>query len=98
MEVEIAWDDKAVLSIHKILNHIADDSPANAGKIVRAIEQTLEKIKKHPLIYPEDKYRKTKDKSYRAFELYRIRVSYKVETTRVLVVRCRHTKQKPLYY
>jgi plasmid stabilization system protein ParE len=98
MEVKVVWSKSALASIHKILDYIFEDSPANAGKVATDIENVFQKIILQPLIFPPDKYRKSHDHSFRAFEMHRIRISYKVEPDKILVVRCRHTKQKPLYY
>jgi plasmid stabilization system protein ParE len=98
MEVKVIWAKTALIAINKILDYISEDSPANAGKVATDIENVFKKIIDQPFVFPPDKYRKSKDNSYRAFELHKIRISYKVELDRILVVRCRHTKQRPLYY
>lgn len=96
--MEIIWDNKAFIAFNKTLDYISEDSAKNASRIVDEVIQTFDKIIKHPFIYPADKYKKNNDNSYRAFNLYRIRISDKVEESRILVVRCRHTSQRPLYY
>ncbi len=96
--MEIIWDDRAFIAFNKILDYISKDSPKNASKIADEVTQTFGKILKHPFIYPADTYKRNNKNSYRAFNLYRIRISYKVEEDRILVVRCRHTSQRPLYY
>jgi plasmid stabilization system protein ParE len=98
MAISIVWDTNAESSIQNILDYISGDSTVNAGKIADDIILVFEKIKRHPLIYPVDKYKLSKDEMYRAFELHKIRISYKVEEERILIIRCRHTKQRPVYY
>ncbi|MBA2761290.1 MAG: type II toxin-antitoxin system RelE/ParE family toxin [Segetibacter sp.] len=96
--MEVIWDDKAFIAFNKILDYISKDSPKSASKIADKVIETFNKIAKHPFIYPADKYKRNNTNLYRAFNLYRIRISYKVEESRILVVRCRHTSQLPLYY
>jgi plasmid stabilization system protein ParE len=96
--MEVIWDDKALLALNKILDYILEDSPLNARKIAEAIVEAFDKIIRYPLIYPADKYKRNNNNTYRAFNLHKIRISYKVEEGRILVVRCRHASQRPLYY
>jgi plasmid stabilization system protein ParE len=82
---------KAYLYIHK-------DSPQNAQRVKdQIIDLTLE-LPKNPERFPLDKYRRNNDGSFRAFELYRYRVSYRVMAGYVLIVRFRHTGMTPLKY
>jgi len=93
------WDDAAKMQFREIIQYIKIDSLQNAEKVKREILQSSRELAKYPEKFSPDKYKKRNyNLSYRAFELHKIRISYKVEPDLISVVRCRHTKQKPLFY
>jgi hypothetical protein len=49
---------------------------------------------KHPL----DKFKKDNDGTWRAFELHHYRVSYRIMSNEIRIVRMRHTNKSPLSY
>jgi plasmid stabilization system protein ParE len=52
----------------------------------------------HPERYSQDKYRIKNDSSYRAFEIYKYRVSYHISPDQFTIVRVLHTKREPKAY
>jgi plasmid stabilization system protein ParE len=48
--------------------------------------------------YPSDKFRKDNDGTWRAFEKYHYRISYRVLEGEIRIVRMRHTSKSPLNY
>jgi plasmid stabilization system protein ParE len=96
--MEVIWDNDALRVFDEFLNYVSEDSPANASIVAKAVIEVFNKIQQYPYIFPSDKYKSNNDNSYRAFELYRIRISYRVEADRILIVRCRHTKQRSVFY
>ena len=55
-------------------------------------------LSENPEKYALDKYKINNDGSWRAFEKYHYRVSYKITATQIRVVRLRHTSKSPLNY
>ena len=49
-------------------------------------------------MYPPDKYRKNNDGSFRAYELHRYRIAYRVTEKEIIIVRVRHTGMEPKQY
>lgn len=47
-------------------------------------------------MFPLHRLRKNNNGSFRAFEKYNYRVSYKVGITQVIILRIRHTSREPL--
>lgn len=70
----------------------------NAEKVRKDILETIARILKYPSMYPPDKYKKENDGSFRAFELYRYRISYHVSTREIRILRIRHTRREPKLY
>lgn len=52
----------------------------------------------NPERHPLDKYKLTNDGTYRAFELYHYRISYKISIDTIRIVRMRHTSRSPHTY
>ena len=70
----------------------------NAEKVRKAIIDKADKLSKHPEKHPPDKYQKNNDDTYRAFELHRYRISYRIKSDEIIVLRIRHTKMEPKEY
>ena len=52
----------------------------------------------NPEIYGRDKYKINNDGSYRAFEIHRYRIAYRVSGNTIRVLRIKHTKMEPKTY
>ena len=96
--VKVVWDKAAALQLKAAFEYINKDSPQNAQKIRLELLSTTEALASHPEKYPADKYKINNDGSYRAFEKYNFRLSYRVTLQMVKVLHLRSTKQMPLEY
>jgi len=94
----VIWSKTAKTQLQKAYNYIIKDSLQNA-QIVRdkIIELTID-LPTHPEKYPLDKFKENNDGSYRAFEIYRYRLSYHIVKDQIQIVRLRHTSMSPLLY
>lgn len=86
------------MQLQKAFNYISQHSPQNAEKVRDEIIDLTLKIPSHPETFPLDKYKKNNDGSYRAFEIYHYRVSYKVTNNDIYIVRLRHTSMSPIIF
>lgn len=91
----IEWDSAALEQFGAAIEYIAQDSLQNAEKVYSAIIKKIEALPENPAIHPPDKYKLNNTGSYRAFELYRLRVAYFVGTEQIRILRVRHTSQEP---
>ncbi|MHB1178098.1 MAG: type II toxin-antitoxin system RelE/ParE family toxin [Daejeonella sp.] len=55
-------------------------------------------LSEHPEKHPLDKFKKNNDGTWRAFEKYHYRISYRITPKEIRVVRLRHTSKSPLNY
>ena len=95
---KLTWTRKASSQLEKIYLHIENDSPQNAESVVLTILNKLDDIVGNEEKYPIDKYRKNNKGDFRAFEFFRIRISYQILQDEILIVRIRSASQKPLNY
>ena len=94
----IVWNANASEEFKKIYEYILKDSYQNALKIrqeiIDAISYLPENAEKHPL----DKYKINNDGTWRAFEIYHYRISYRVKKEQIRIIRLRHNSRSPLPY
>jgi plasmid stabilization system protein ParE len=94
----ISWDKKATNQLAKAISYIRERSPRAANEVKKEILQKIDELSIRPEIHPLDKYKLNNDGTYRAFEIYRYRISYLVKKEEVIVARIRHTSMKPEHY
>ncbi len=94
--LRIVWDKKALKELEAILEYINKESKSGARIVKTAIVETIKSLKKQPYIFNADTLKDNNDNSYRAFIVYSYRISYKVTTEEVIILRVRHTSREPL--
>lgn len=95
---EIVFDNVAKMHLKEAYDYIRDDSPRNAVKVLGRITASISKLAKHPERYSPDKYCLNNDGSYRAYEIDRYRIAYKISPPQIRIIRIRHTSREPLNY
>ncbi|MBI2731698.1 MAG: type II toxin-antitoxin system RelE/ParE family toxin [Sphingobacteriales bacterium] len=98
MALVIKWNKQAFSQLIKAIEYIQQDSPANADKVKNEILQNIKNLGLHTDKYPADKFKMDNDGSFRAFELYHYRISYRLFKNEVRIIRLRHTKRNPKSY
>jgi plasmid stabilization system protein ParE len=91
----IVWDKNAVQYLQTAIKFIRKDSPQNAEKVKQQIMDSVTALADQPEKHPIDKYRINNDRSFRAFEVYKFRITYFVSDREIRIVRIRHTSQEP---
>lgn len=92
---KIVIDNLARFQLKEAYSYIKLDSPKNAEKVKSKILASIGKLADKPERYPKDKYRLNNDGSYRAFEIYKYRISYHVSQNQITIIMIRHTKMEP---
>ena len=94
----VIWPQIAKQQLREIYDHIKEESLKNADKVRRAIVTASVELPGAPGRYNPDKFKKNNDGSFRAFELYHIRIAYQVTEKEIIIVRVRHTSMEPAVY
>jgi plasmid stabilization system protein ParE len=92
------WSLRAKASLKKAYDHIAQDSPENAVKVRDVLIDMTLQLESFPEKYLLDQYRTNNDGTWRAFEKYNCRISYRILKTQIRIVRLRHVRRSPLPY
>jgi plasmid stabilization system protein ParE len=88
----------AKLQLREAYDFIKADSPKHAKKVRAKILSTIKELADQPERYSPDKYRLVNDGSYRAFEVYKYRISYHVSPEQITIVQVLHSKMEPRLY
>jgi plasmid stabilization system protein ParE len=92
------WTPQAIAELRKAYDYISKDSLQNAKKIVEELALLADQLPAQPEMFPPDKFKKNNDGSWRAFEKYRYRISYRITAKEIRIVRMRHTSRTPRQY
>lgn len=95
---KVRWYETAKKQYTSAFEYIMNDSIQNAEKFERRLLKKLQVISKSPTICPPDKYRINNDGNYRAFSIYRYRISYRIKGNEIRILRLRLTSMKPKYF
>jgi plasmid stabilization system protein ParE len=96
--LKVIIDNEAKAQLREAYNYISKESPQNAQKVKSKILSSIKELIGNPQRHAADKYRLNNDGSFRAYELYKYRITYHVSKERIIVIRIRHTKMNPLKY
>ena len=96
--VKIVWRKKALEELNNIYKSIKKTSPQSAIKVIDEILTTTDKLELYPQIYPLDRFKIGNDGTFRSFEKYSYRITYRVLKTEISILRVRHTSREPLEY
>jgi len=94
----VIWSKNAKLQLQKAFDYISQDSVQNAEKVRDEIIDLTINLSGQSEIFPLDKYKKNNDGTYRAFEIYHYRISYRIIKDSIHILRMRHTSMSPLFY
>lgn len=74
----VLWSNSAKAELRKAFEYIALDSVQNAELVKNGVIDATIQLAEKPEKYPPDKYKINNDGSWRAFEKYNYRISYKL--------------------
>lgn len=98
MVKKIIWPETVQKQFQQAFEYISNNSPQNANKVKKAVLDSTRELNRNTERYPPDKYKKDNDGTFRAYELYGFRISYRITENDIIIVRFRHTKMKPQFY
>ena len=94
----VVWTKGARLELKKAYDYISLDSLKHAMLVRDELIDLTIALSQYPEKYALDKYKINNDGSWRAFEKYHYRLSYKITATQIRIVRLCHTSKTPLHY
>ncbi len=98
MKKQVVWDELAVLQLENQLDYIKEESVIQAEKVRESVLDKTGELSTFYERHPKDKYKTENDGTYRAFEIYHYRISYRITPNQIRIVRFRSTYQNPKEY
>lgn len=97
MEKEIIWSKTALNQLEKIYFYLLKESKSNSisNKVIDVIYNSTSILRTNWEIYELDEMKLSNNGTYRAFEIYSYRISYKVAAKAIHILRIRHTSRNP---
>ena len=95
---KITWSKTSVKQFAKAKKYIHHQSVQNAEKVRLGIIEKISSLPANPEFYLPDKYKKINDGSYRALEIHHYRISYRILSDEIKIVRFRHVKRQVAIY
>lgn len=96
----IIWSKFAIKHTEDIHKYILENSKSLriADSLVDKILTSSETLSNQPELYPLDKLKQQNNGSYRAYEIFNYRISYRILKSKIRILRVRHTSREPLEY
>ncbi|MEN9447782.1 MAG: hypothetical protein RJA25_1072 [Bacteroidota bacterium] len=95
---KVVWTENAEKQLEKIYQYILEDSYQNAIEVKNKIFNSTSLLADFSEKYPNDKYKMNNDGNFKAYEIYRYRISYYISEHEIVVIRIRSTDMKPKKY
>lgn len=97
-KLRIVIDNEAKKSLRQAYQYIKKDSLSNAEKVRKKILSSIKALTKNPKRHAPDKFRKDNDGDFRAYEIYKYRITYHIGNDEIHVIPIRHAKMNPIEY
>jgi plasmid stabilization system protein ParE len=100
MEKTIVWTETALNQLETIYFYILESSKSVsiADKVIQNIMDAVSILNKNSEIYETDEMKYSKDDNFRAFEIYKYRISYKITSDTIYILRVRLTSRNQKFY
>jgi addiction module RelE/StbE family toxin len=93
---QVIWSDIAKEQLKDVYKYIKKDSEINAKKVRTQILLSTRLLATGKEIYKADELKEDNKGNYRAYIIYSYRITYKIETDTIQILRVRHTSREPL--
>ncbi len=95
MEKEIVWTETALKQLEEIYFYLIEHSKSQsiADNVIDNLFRSTKILKQSWDIYEKDEMKIPKNEDYRAYEVFSYRISYKVTTSDIIILRVRHTSR-----
>ena len=97
-ELPIIWDTEEFLNFKKLIADIKKRSARLAKHIQADIKGKIKLISKTPYIYEADSLKHNNDGTFRKFTSIHIRIVYKIDIDKIIILRVRHSASEPQNY
>ncbi|MGL4595993.1 MAG: type II toxin-antitoxin system RelE/ParE family toxin [Bacteroidia bacterium] len=97
-KIPVVWDIQEKIYFKELILEIKSRSENLATQIKERVRESIEQIQYYPMLFEVDSLKVNNDGSYRKFVAIHIRITYKIEPDKIIIVRIRHSASEPLDY
>jgi plasmid stabilization system protein ParE len=97
-ELPIEWDINEKERFKELIKSIKKRSERLAQRIKDEVKSNFDHIKQNPKIFEADTFKADNDGSYRKFTATLIRISYKIDSDKIIIARVRYAASEPIDY
>ena len=97
-ELPVEWDINERERFKELIKDIKKRSENLAQRIKDKVKENLNHIKQNPKIFEADSLKENNDSSFRKFTAIHIRIVYKIDSDKIIIVRIRHVASEPTEY
>ena len=100
MEKEIIWTSNALNQLENIYFYLLEETKSFeiADNVIDTLTNSVKILATSWKIFEIDEMRSPIDDNYRAFEKFSYRISYKITTNFIYIIRVIHTSRNPKFY
>lgn len=97
MEKKIIWSKAAQNQLEKIYFHLFEETKSKniPNKVIDTIYNSVTILGTNWEIYELDEMKIPTNVKYRAYEIYSYRISYRITSENIYILRIRHTSRNP---
>lgn len=94
----VVWSKLALKQVETIHKQLLFDSKSLnvADKVINKLFVSSDILENHPEIYALDRFKINNNGTYRAYEVYSYRISYRILANEIRILSVRHTSREPL--
>ena len=92
----VKWSDMSKAQLKEAYKFIKKDSEKNAKKVRTRIIESTRILSTGTELYKTDELKTDNKGNYRAYVIYNYRISYKIASGVIEILRGRHTSREPL--
>ena len=97
-ELAIEWDINEQERFKELIKDIKKRSENLSQRIKDRVKENINLIKQNPLLFESDMLKIDNDGSFRKFNAIHIRIVYKIDSDKIIIVRVRHSASEPTEY
>lgn len=95
----VIWSKIAVKQLLNIIQYIEENSfESYADTLEKDILTKISQLPSNHFHHPADRFKLENDGSYRAFEIDRYRISFRIINNEIRILQIRHTRRLPKQY
>lgn len=92
----VVWDISEKERLKELIKSIKKRSVDLADRIREELRSDLQRIQQNPYIFEADPLKENNDGDFRKFNVLQLRITYKIDPDKIIILRVRHAASEPI--